>query len=234
MAGKNTAAFGIFPTRAEAETGVDRLKAAGFSGDDVSVLMADKQGSKDFATEKNTKAPEGTATGVGVGGVAGGTLGLLAGLGALAIPGVGPLIAAGPIMGALAGLGVGGAVGGLVGALVGMGIPEYEAKRYEGHLNDGGILVSVHCDSSEEISRAKDALKAAGAHDIASSGEKAVSTHTDEGTHGEVRNDLPRGAEHVGNAMHRGAEDVRDVAHRGAEDVREGVDDVRDRTTTKY
>lgn len=234
MAGKNTAAFGIFPTRAAAEAGVDHLKAAGFSGDDVSVLMADKEGSKEFATEKNTKAPEGTATGVGVGGLTGGTLGLLAGLGALAIPGVGPLIAAGPIMGALAGLGVGGALGGLVGALVGMGIPEYEAKRYEGHLNDGGILVSVHCDSSEEISRAKDVLKAAGAHDIASSGEKAVSTHTDEGTHGEVGHELHRGAEHVGNAMHRGAEEVREVAHRGAEDVREGVDDVRDRTTNRY
>ena len=109
----------------------------------------------------------------------GGTLGLLAGLGALAIPGVGPLIAAGPIMGALAGLGVGGAVGGLVGALVGMGIPEYEAKRYEGRVKDGGILVSVHCESSEEISRAKDVLKASGGEDIASSGEKAVSTHTD-------------------------------------------------------
>ena len=177
MAGKNTAAFGIFPTRSAAETAVDRLKSAGFSTQDVSVLMSDREGSKDFATEKNTKAPEGTATGVGVGGTIGGTLGLLAGIGALAIPGVGPLIAAGPIMGALAGLGVGGAVGGLVGALVGMGIPEYEAKRYEGHVKDGGILVSVHCESSEEVSSAKDILKAAGGQDIASSGEKSVSTH---------------------------------------------------------
>lgn len=177
MAGKNTAAFGIFPTRPAAETAVDRLTSAGFSNQDVSVLMSDRNSSKDFATEKNTKAPEGTATGVGVGGTVGGTLGLLAGIGALAIPGVGPLIAAGPIMGALAGLGVGGAVGGLVGALVGMGIPEYEAKRYEGHVKDGGILVSVHCESSEEISRAKDVLKAAGGQDIASSGEKSVSTH---------------------------------------------------------
>ena len=179
MAGKNTAAFGIFPSHGEAEAAVDRLHAAGFSNDDVSVLMADKQGSKDFAAEKNTKAPEGTTAGVLGGGTLGGTLGLLAGIGALAIPGVGPLIAAGPIMGALAGLGIGGAVGGLVGALVGMGIPEYEAKRYEGRVNDGGILVSVHCESSEEISRAKDVLKAAGGDDIASSGEKAVSTHTD-------------------------------------------------------
>ena len=147
MAGKNTAAFAIFPTRAAAESAVDRLIAAGFSNQDVSVLMSDTNSSREFATEKNTKAPEGTTTGVGVGGVVGGTLGLLAGIGALAIPGVGPLIAAGPIMGALAGLGVGGAVGGLVGALIGSGIPEYEAKRYEGLVKDGGILVSVHCDS---------------------------------------------------------------------------------------
>ena len=179
MAGKNTAAFAIFPSRAAAESAVDRLVAAGFSNQDVSVLMSDKDNSREFATEKNTKAPEGTATGVGVGGVVGGTLGLLAGIGALAIPGVGPLIAAGPIMAGLAGLGVGGAVGGLVGALVGMGIPEYEAKRYEGRVNDGGILLSVHCDTSEEISRAKDVLKQAGGEDIASSGEKSVSTHTE-------------------------------------------------------
>ena len=178
MAGKNTAAFAIFPNRSAAETAVDQLTSAGFSRSDVSVLMSDKGDSQDFAAEKNTKAPEGTATGVGVGGTVGGTLGLLAGLGALAIPGVGPLIAAGPIMGALAGLGVGGAVGGLVGALVGMGIPEYEAKRYEGRVNDGGILVSVHCESSDEVSRAKDTLKSAGGDDVASSGEKSVSTHT--------------------------------------------------------
>jgi heat induced stress protein YflT len=178
MAGKNTAAFGIFANRTAAEAAVDRLTAAGFSHQDVSVLMSDQSGSKDFAAEKNTKAPEGTTTGVTVGGITGGTLGLLAGLGALAIPGVGPLIAAGPIMGALAGLGVGGAVGGLVGALVGMGIPEYEAKRYEGRVKDGGILVSVHCDSSDEVSRAKDILRSAGGDDVASSGEKGVSSHT--------------------------------------------------------
>jgi hypothetical protein len=177
MAGKNTAAFGIYPSRATAEIAVDQLISAGFSHADVSVLMADRQGSKDFAAEKNTKAPEGAVTGVGVGGTVGGTLGLLAGIGALAIPGVGPLIAAGPIMGALAGVGLGGAVGGLVGALVGMGIPEYEAKRYEGRVKDGGILLSVHCDSSEEVSRAKEILKSTGADDVASSGEKAVSTH---------------------------------------------------------
>ena len=177
MAGKNTAAFGIYPSNTAAEGAVDQLVAAGFSKQDVSVLMADRKGSKDFAAEKNTKAPEGATTGVGVGGAVGGTLGLLAGIGALAIPGVGPLIAAGPIMGALAGLGVGGAVGGLVGALVGLGIPEYEAKRYEGRVKDGGILLSVHCDSSDEVSRAKEILKATGAEDISSSGEKSVSTH---------------------------------------------------------
>ena len=187
MAGKNTAAFGIFPSHGAAEAAVDRLHAAGFSNDDVSVLMADRQGAKDFAAEKNTKAPEGTTAGVLGGGTLGGTLGLLAGIGALAIPGVGPLIAAGPIMGALAGLGIGGAVGGLVGALIGMGIPEYEAKRYEGRVNDGGILVSVHCDTSDEVSRAKDVLKAGGGEDIASSGEKAVSTHT--GNPGEAVNE---------------------------------------------
>jgi hypothetical protein len=177
MAGKNTAAFGIYSTNSAAERAVDQLVAASFSNQDVSVLMSDRQGAKDFAAEKNTKAPEGATTGAGVGGAVGGTLGLLAGIGALAIPGVGPLIAAGPIMGALAGLGVGGTVGGLVGALIGLGIPEYEAKRYEGRVKDGGVLLSVHCDSSQEVSRAKDILKATGAEDISSSGEKSVSTH---------------------------------------------------------
>src|ERR1700722_10840286 len=178
MAGENKTAYGIYSNQATVEIAVDQLIRGGFSNEDVSVLMSDIAGSRDFAAEKRTKAPEGTATGAGVGGVVGGTLGLLAGIGALAIPGVGPLIAAGPIMAGLAGLGVGGAVGGLVGALVGMGIPEYEAKRYEGRVKDGGILVSVHCDTSEEISRAKDVLKQAGGEDIASSGEKSVSTHT--------------------------------------------------------
>jgi hypothetical protein len=177
MAGKNTAAFGIFPNRASAEAAVDQLTAAGFSNQDISVLMPDSASSREFATEKNTKLPEGTTTGVGVGGAVGGTLGLLAGIGALAIPGVGPLIAAGPIMATLAGVGAGGAVGGFVGALVGLGIPEYEAKRYEGRVKEGGILLSVHCDTSEEVSRAKNLLKAAGAEDVSSAGEKAVSTH---------------------------------------------------------
>jgi hypothetical protein len=171
---KKIAVFGLYPSVERAEQAVDALISAGFSNADVSVLMADNQSSKDFAHEKHTKAPEGTTTGVAAGGTIGGTLGLLAGIGALAIPGVGPFIAAGPIMGALAGLGVGGAVGGLVGALVGMGIPEYEAKRYEGRVKEGGVLLSVHCDTSEEIALAKDILKRSGADDIASAGEEAV------------------------------------------------------------
>src|ERR1700734_2707753 len=177
MAGKNTAVFGIYKGVAQAERAVDRILAAGFSNIDISVLLPDNQSTKEFAHEKNTKAPEGTTTGATTGGVVGGTLGLLAGIGALAIPGGGPFIAAGPIMGALAGLGAGGAVGGLIGALVGMGMPEYEAKRYEGRVKSGGVLLSVHCDTSDEISRAKDLLKATGAEDIASSGEKSSSTH---------------------------------------------------------
>jgi hypothetical protein len=174
MANKKTAVFGIYPGVARAEGAVDTLVSERFSNNDISVLLPDNQGSKDFAHEKHTKAPEGTATGVAAGGTIGGTLGLLAGIGALAIPGVGPFIAAGPIMGALAGIGVGGAVGGLVGALVGMGIPEYEAKRYEGRVKDGGVLLSVHCDTSDEITRAKEILKRTGAEDIAAAGEEAV------------------------------------------------------------
>ena len=177
MAGKNTAVFGIYQTSTQAERAVDRILAAGFSNNDISVLLPDSQSSKEFAHEKNTKAPEGTTAGATTGGAVGGALGLLAGIGALAIPGVGPFIAAGPIMGALAGVGAGAAVGGLIGALVGMGIPEYEAKRYEGRVKAGGVLLSVHCDTSDEISRAKDLLKSTGAEDIASSGEKSVSTH---------------------------------------------------------
>jgi hypothetical protein len=177
MASKNTAVFGIYKTVGLAEQAVDRFSSAGFSQNDISVLLPDNQSTKEFAHEKNTKAPEGTTTGVTTGGVIGGTLGLLAGIGALAIPGLGPFIAAGPIMAGLAGLGVGGAVGGLIGALVGMGIPEYEAKRYEGRLKNGGVLLSVHCDTPGEISRAKELFKETGAEDIASTGEKAVGSH---------------------------------------------------------
>jgi hypothetical protein len=173
MASKNTAVFGLYKTVGHAERAVDTLKTAGFANNDISVLLTDAQTSHDFAHEKNTKAPEGTATGVTTGGIIGGTLGLLAGLGTLAIPGVGPLIAAGPIVAALAGLGVGGATGGIIGALVGMGIPEYEAKRYEGHVKNGGVLMSVHCDTSKDITRATELLRGTGAEDISSTGETA-------------------------------------------------------------
>src|SRR6478609_5272203 len=145
---------------------VQQLKDGGFSNNDISVLFPDKSGTKDFAHEQHTKAPEGAATGAGTGGVLGGALGWLVGIGALAIPGVGPFIAAGPIMAALAGAGVGAAVGGLTGALVGMGIPEYEAKRYEGRVKSGGILLSVHCDNSEWTKKAKEIFKREGAQDI--------------------------------------------------------------------
>lgn len=153
-----------------AERAVDELLRTGFANGDISVLLPDDASTRDFAHEKNTKAPEGATLGV----AAGGTLGLLAGIGALAIPGAGPLIAAGPIMGALAGLGVGGAVGGVIGALVGMGLPEYEAKRYEGQIKAGGVRLSVHCDTSDRVARAKEVLAQTGAEDISSAGEAAA------------------------------------------------------------
>jgi hypothetical protein len=174
MAGKNTAVYGIVRTRAVAEQAVDDLIANGFWKEDISILMPENVGTKDFAHEKGTKAPEGVATGATAGGVVGGTLGLLAGIGALAIPGLGPFIAAGPIMGALAGVGTGAVVGGIAGALIGMGIPEYEAKRYEGMVREGGILLSVHCDNSDWVKRAKDILERRGARDVSSSGEASA------------------------------------------------------------
>jgi hypothetical protein len=174
MAGKNTAAYGIYRSRTDAENAVDRMLSEGFRNEDISVLLQDNAGTKDFAHEKSTKAPEGTTTGAVTGGAIGGTLGLLAGIGALAIPGLGPFIAAGPIMATLAGIGSGGLVGGVIGALVGMGIPEFEAKRYEGRIKEGGILVSVHCDNSEWVSRAKKLLKETGAEDVSSAGEASA------------------------------------------------------------
>src|SRR6186713_2480599 len=167
--------FCIARTELQATTIVDQLKAANFSNNDISVLLPDKTGTRDFAHEQHTKAPEGAATGAGTGGVLGGALGWLVGIGALAIPGVGPFIAAGPIMAALAGAGVGAAVGGLTGALVGMGIPEYEAKRYEGKIKEGNILISVHSENSDEVSRAKDIFERHGAHDVSYTEEKGVS-----------------------------------------------------------
>jgi len=178
MSSKNTAVFGIYNSTVQAENAVDTLLRAGFTNNDISVLLPDDQSTREFAHKKDTKAPEGTTTGVTAGGVIGGTIGLLAGIGAIAIPGIGPFIAAGPIMGALAGLGAGGAVGGLIGALVGAGIPEYEAKRYEGRLQRGGVLLSVHCDTSEEITRAKELLKGTGADDISSAGESSSGVAT--------------------------------------------------------
>jgi hypothetical protein len=171
MTGKNTAAFGLYSDRVQVEQAIDALLAARFRNEDISVLFPDNEGSKDFAHEKSTKAPEGATAGGSAGGAIGGTLGLLIGIGALAIPGIGPFIAAGPLMAALAGIGVGGAVGGVVGALVGMGIPEYEAKRYDGRVRQGGILVSIHCDNSEWVEKATDILKQTGGEDVASAGE---------------------------------------------------------------
>jgi hypothetical protein len=168
------AVFGLVDSEVQAERIVDSFKAAGFSNNDISVLFPDKSGTRDFAHEQHTKAPEGAATGAGTGGVLGGALGWLVGIGALAIPGVGPFIAAGPIMAALAGASVGAAVGGLSGALIGLGIPEYEAKQYEGKIKQGNMLISVHSENSDEVKRAKDIFERAGAHDISYTEEKGV------------------------------------------------------------
>lgn len=178
MDGKNTAVFGIYATAGTAENAVDHLIGLGFANQAISVLLPDDDTTRAFAHEKNTKAPEGTTTGGVAGGVIGGTLGLLAGIGALAIPGIGPLIAAGPIVAALAGVGAGGVAGGIVGALVGMGIPEYEAKRYEGAVKGGGTLLSVHCDTSEQVHLAKQGLKDTGARDISATGEESSERRT--------------------------------------------------------
>src|ERR1700758_1870595 len=189
MAGKNTAVFGIYPSLTSVEISVDELKSAGFRNTDISVLFPESSGTRDFAHEKSTKAPEGATAGAGTGVVLGGALGWLMGVGALAIPGLGPFIAAGPIMAALAGAGVGGTVGGIAGALIGMGIPEYEAKRYEGRVKDGGILLSVHSDSAEWTKRAKLILEATGAQDISSTSE-ASSGHAE--ANGEANKDFRR------------------------------------------
>jgi hypothetical protein len=178
MADKQTSVFGIYRSSQSAEDAAAALVQSGFRNDDISVLVPDRDSSRELGTVKATKAPEGTATGVATGGALGGTLGLLAGIGALAIPGLGPFIAAGPIVGALAGLGAGGAVGGFVGALVGMGIPEYEAKRYEGRVREGGVLLSVHTGTSERVTIAREILERTGAEDISSSGEASADTPT--------------------------------------------------------
>ncbi len=166
--------FCITTSRAQADSIVDELKLANFSNNDISVLFPDKDSTRDFAHEKNTKAPEGAVAGAGTGGAIGGTLGWIAGIGALAIPGVGPFIAAGPILAALSGAAIGATVGGIAGGLIGLGIPELEAKRYEGKVKAGNILLSVHTENSEEISRAKAIFSKAGAQDICTTGEAAA------------------------------------------------------------
>lgn len=179
MAEKNTAVFGIYSRREAAERAADAIVNAGFTPGDISVLLPENLGTRAIGTEKATKAPEGATAGGSTGAVLGGALGLLAGIGALAIPGAGPLIAAGPIMATLAGVGVGGAIGGIAGALVGLGIPEYEAKRYEGRIQTGGILLSVHCASSDEVKRAKEIIAHTGGEDVASTGEASAHTSTE-------------------------------------------------------
>jgi hypothetical protein len=168
------AVFCIVDAETKAQAIADDLRAAGFSGNDISALFPDKEGTRDFAHEKNTKAPEGAATGAATGGLLGGALGWLAGIGALAIPGVGPFVAAGPIMAALGGAAVGAATGGLTGALVGLGMPELEAKQYEAKIRSGNILMSVHTEDGEERKKAKAIFERHHASDIASGGEDSV------------------------------------------------------------
>ena len=171
MSGKNIAVFGVYPTHESADAAVDRLRASGFRNTDISVLFPQNPGSKEFGHEKGSKSAEGAVAGGGAGAVVGGALGWLAGIGMLVIPGVGPLIAAGPIVAALAGMGAGGVLGGTTGALIGLGIPEYQAKRYEGRMRKGGILLSVHADDPEWVSKGKQVLQQTGAEDISSTGE---------------------------------------------------------------
>jgi Protein of unknown function (DUF3341) len=171
MPGKSTAVFGIYSTTTEVEGAIDALQAAGFRSTDISVLVPENVANKDLTHEKRTKAPEGAAAGGVSGAVLGGALGWLAGMGIIAIPGVGPLIAAGPILSALAGVGIGGTVAGITGALIGTGIPEYEAKRYEGRVKRGGILMSVHAENAEWASKARSILRDTGAEDISLTGE---------------------------------------------------------------
>jgi len=170
----NISVYGLFNSRTHLEDGLTRIRSNGFRAEDISVLLPENIGTKDLGVEKSTKSPEGATTGGAAGAVAGGVLGWLVGIGALAIPGVGPFIAAGPIMAALAGAGAGAAVGGISGGLIGLGMPEYEAQRYEGRVKEGGILVSVHCDNGDWASRAKKVLESAGATDISSSGEASA------------------------------------------------------------
>ncbi len=192
MSAKNVAAFGLYRDQAHVEEAVEALKVGGFRNTDISVLLPENVGSKDLAHEKHTKAPEGAATGAGSGALLGGTLGWLVGIGALAIPGIGPFLAAGPIVAALAGVGMVGALGGVAGALVGAGMPEYEAKRYEGRIKHGGILLSIHCDNEDWVKRAVEMLKSTGAEDVATSGEASAD-------YGTTDKPLPRTRTSIGN-----------------------------------
>lgn len=171
MAGHNIAVFGIYHNRSDVERAVEFLREAGFRATDISVLFPENEGSKDFGVAKGTKAPEGFATGAGAGAALGGAFACLVGFGMLAIPGLGPLVAAGPIVSALAGVGAGGVVGGFLGALAGLGVPEYEARRYEGLIRRGSILMSVHCDNPDWVRLARRIFRETGAEDIASAGE---------------------------------------------------------------
>ena len=187
--------FCIATSRAQADEIVGQLQTSNFSANDISALFADKDTTRDFAHEKHTKAPEGAVTGAGTGAVIGGALGWIAGIGALAIPGVGPFIAAGPIMAALSGVAIGGAIGGVAGGLIGLGIPELEAKRYEGKIKQGNILISVHTENSDEIKRAKEIFTAAGAQDICTTGESTAPKADTKAT--DVPPQLVRGSSHV-------------------------------------
>lgn len=171
---KNIAVFGLYNNRVHVEAAVEQFRVEGFRAEDISVLLPENLGNKDLAHEKGTKAPEGAATGGATGAVLGGALGWLAGIGALAIPGVGPFIAAGPILAALGGLGAGAALGGIAGGLAGLGMPEYEVKRYEGRVMNGSILVSVHCDNGDWRDKAKKIMELTGAEDVSSTGEASA------------------------------------------------------------
>lgn len=189
---KNYVVLGIFRTRSELEKGISALQASGFRNGDVSALVPWPESSREFAHKAGSKAPEGVTTGAAAGALAGGALGWLVGIGSLALPGLGPLLAAGPLVSILAGLGAGSAVGGLTGGLIGMGFPEYEAKRYEGHIKDGGLLLSVHCNDSDWRDRAKDVLERNGAIDISSTRE--VHSEQTESWRDESSRQMPSGS----------------------------------------
>jgi len=195
----NTAVFGIYQNRVHVEDAVNALHKAGFRTTDTAVLFSENQGSKDLAQERHTKAPQAAASGASMGAVVGGALGWFAGMGTIAIPQIGPMfIAAGPIIGLLAGVGIGGTVGAMIGALTGIGMPLYEAKRYDGRMKHGGILLSVHCDSPDWVKRAKGRLKETGAEGVSSAGEASADF-------GKTDRPVQRHAEHLLNETGAGA-----------------------------